>query len=392
MNVPFTPRTTLLLGCLIAGSHLSSPSQAAPPRWVISGNENKIELTSGAAKWIPNAGPDSLTFLDFASFPPRVQHVTNISNSVIGPPSNIAITPDGALALVADSIQAAPSDSTKWLPASRVHLLDLRASPPRPIGDVPTGPQPSGISITRDGKVALVANRADSSISVLSIQGTNVQLVRTVPICDPTDSLSDVAIAPNGLVLASAQKGGHLRVLQLNGTTLTPTPQRVSVYGQPYRTMITPDGELGLTAGQGLGNGLDADALSIIDLESKPIRAVGYIPLGAVPESFELSADGHLLAAVLMNGSNLPSNDPLYSTNGLVVLLERRGKSFVQIDSKPVGRIPEGVAFSPDGKHLVVQCHPDRTLWVFGLRGNRLKDNPLRIHVPGMPSSLRAGP
>jgi DNA-binding beta-propeller fold protein YncE len=116
------------------------------------------------------------------------------------------------------------------------------------------------------------------------------------------------------------------------------------------------------------------------------------VPLGAVPESFELNPDGRLLAAVLMNGSNLPTNDPLYSTNGLVVLLERRGKGYVQVDSKPVGRIPEGVAFSPDGKHLVVQCHPERSLWVFSIRGNRLKDVGLRISVPGMPSSLRSGP
>ena len=82
---------------------LFTPSlDAAGHRWVISGNENKIELTSGAAKWVPNAGPDSLTLFDFASFPPRIQHLTNVSNSVIGPPSNIAITPDGSLALIAD--------------------------------------------------------------------------------------------------------------------------------------------------------------------------------------------------------------------------------------------------------------------------------------------------
>jgi DNA-binding beta-propeller fold protein YncE len=392
MNVSILPRFTLPFCGLLASLTVLSHALAAEPRWVISGNENKIDLTSGSGKWVPNAGPDSLTLLDFAAFPPRVQHLTNLSNSVIGPPSNIAITPDGALALVADSIRPDPSDPTKWLPAARVHVLHLRSSPPQLIGEVATGPQPSGISMTRDGKVALVANRADSSISVLSIRGTTVQLVQTVPVCDPTNSLSDVAIAPNGLVLASAQKGCHLRLLHLNGTTLTPSSQRISVYGQPYRTMITPDGSLGLTAGQGFGNGLDADALSIIDLEAKPIRTVGYVPLGAVPESFELSADGRLLAAVMMNGSNLPANDPLLSNHGIVVLLERRGKSFVQVDSKPVGRIPEGVAFSPDGKHLIVQCHPDRNLWVFGVRGNRLKDTGLRIPVPGMPSSLRAGP
>lgn len=384
-----------LLALLTACLATSKPSEAigaSQPRWVISGNENKIDLTSGAAKVVPNPAPDSLTLLDFASFPPKVQHLPQISNSVLGPPSNIAITPDGSLALVADSIRIDPNDPSKWVPESHVHVLDLRARPPRLIGRVSTGPQPSGMSISVDGRVALVANRADSSISVLSIQGSSVSLVQTVPVCDPTNSLSDVAIAPNGLVLASAQKGGHLQVLRLQGTQLTVTPQRVSVYGQPYRTVITPDGSLGLTAGQGYGNGLDADALSIIDLTTSPIRTVDYVPLGAVPESFDLSPNGKLLAAVLMNGSNLLPSDPNYHPQGSLVLLARRGKTFVRVDEKPIGRIPEGVAFSPQGKHLVVQCHPDRKLWILGLSGDRLKDTGWRIDVPGMPSSLRTGP
>lgn len=382
-------RSPAAAGCLLVATGFALN---AGPRWVISGNENKIDLTSGTGRWVPNAGPDSLTFMDFAVYPPRVEHLTNLSNSVIGPPSNIAITPDGGLALVADSIQADPNDATQWKPAHRVHVLNLRTSPPQRLGEVPTGPQPSGMSITRDGKVALVANRADSSISVLAIDGTSVRLVETVPVCDATNSLSDVAIAPNGVVLASAQKGCHLRVLQLKGTQLTPTPQKISVYGQPYRTVITPDGSLGLTAGQGFGNGLDPDALTLIDLKASPVRAIGYVALGAVPESIELSPDGRLLAAVLMNGSNLAATDPNHSKHGEVVLLERRGKAFVVVDRLAVGRIPEGVAFSPDGRHVLVQCHPDRQVWVLEVRGKRLKDRGLRIDVPGMPSSLRAGP
>jgi hypothetical protein len=60
------------------------------------------------------------------------------------------------------------------------------------------------------------------------------------------------------------------------------------------------------------------------------------------------------------------------------------------VDSLTVGRIPEGVAFTSDGRNLVVQCHPDRELWVLAVQGKKLKDTGRRIAVPGMPSSLRA--
>lgn len=361
-------------------------------RWVISGNENKIDLTSGASKVVPHAGPDSLTLLDFAVFPPSVQHLTNVPNSVLGPPSNIAITPDGSLALIANSIRLDESAAAKWVPESYVHVLDLKSNPPRLAGSVPTGLQPSGISITRDGRVALVANRAAGSISVLEIRGNAVSLASTVPVCEATNSLSDVAIGSNGLVLASAQKAGYVAVLRLEGTRLSTTPQKLTVFGQPYRTVITPDGTLGVTAGQGFGNGQDADCLSFIDLTSNPIRTVGYAAIGSVPESFEISPDGRWIAAVLMNGSNLSASDPAYRPHGAVVLLERRGKGYVKVDERLIGRIPEGVAFSPDGRHVIVQCHPDRHLWVFALKGRKLKDTGLRIAVPGMASSLRAGP
>jgi len=73
--------------------------------------------------------------------------------------------------------------------------------------------------------------------------------------------------------------------------------------------VITPDGELALTAGQGYGNGIDRDAITVIDLKSKPMRTIDYIPIGTVPESIEISPDGKLLAAVVMNGSNLASHE-----------------------------------------------------------------------------------
>jgi hypothetical protein len=64
----------------------------------------------------------------------------------------------------------------------------------------------------------------------------------------------------------------------------------------------------------------------------------------------------------------------------------------VKTQRLPVGRIPEGVAFTSDGKYLVVQCHPDREMRIFQVAGGIATDTGKRIKVPGMPSSLRAAP
>ena len=373
---------------------LSIPSpSAAAARIVISGNETKIDLTSGAPKLVPTTAGDSLSILDFATFPPSVQHLEDVPNSVIGPPSNIAITPDGKLGLIANSLKVDAANPTNWVPENSVHILDLAARPAKIIGKATTGRQPSGISITPNGRLALIANRADGTVSILSIRGKDVTPLQTVNVCLPTESASDVAISPDGkLALVSAQKGGYLAVLKIDGETVTATDKKLSAYGQPYRVVITPDGELALTAGQGYGNGVDRDAVTVIDLKSKPMRTVDYIAVGAVPESIEISPDGKLLAAVLMEGSNFGPNDPNRSSYGKLVMLARKGKTFSVTQELPIGRIPEGVAFTSDGKYLVVQCHPDRELRIFSINRGHAKDTGHRIKVPGMPSSLRASP
>ncbi len=361
--------------------------------WVISGNETKIDLTGGAPRRVVPDGPDSLSLMDFSVFPPRITHVMDVPNTVIGPPSNIALTPDGKLALVANSIRLDPSSATNWVPDFQVSVLDLGQQPPRIVGHVGTGAQPSGISITRDGRAALVANRAGGTLSVLSIRGTQVSSVGEVTVCGAADSLSDVAISPDGrTVLASVQKGGYLAVLKWEGSLPSLTSQKVSTCGQPYRVVITPDGAMGLTAGAGVGNRVDRDALTVVDLTSSPVRTTDYVALGAVPESIEVSPDGRWVAAVVMAGSNLAVGDPNHTDAGRLVMLERVGRTVRVRQEIAVGRIPEGVAFSPDGRYVLVQCHADREIRIFEMRRGRVRDTGRRVGVPGFPSALRASP
>ncbi|HOZ47641.1 MAG TPA: hypothetical protein PLO37_12930 [Candidatus Hydrogenedentes bacterium] len=356
---------------------------------VISGNENKIDLSGGSAVLIPGAEPDSISILDFSRFPPSVRHIPGIRNTVIGPPSNIAITPDERVALIASSLVVAPGDATGYAPDTLVYVLDLTQDPPAVVGEVAAGRQPSGMSITRDGRVALVANRASGTISVLAIDGFSVRLVETVEVCEPEDSLSDVAVSPDGrTVVASVCEGGYMAVLRFEDGHLVATDRKLSTCGKPYRVVISPDGHFALTAGSGQGMP-DIDAVTVVDLKSDPIHTADYVPVPPGPESLEIAPDGQLIAVVLMNGSNVAADDPRRTEEGILAILARRGRTFEKTQELPVGRIPEGVAFSPDGKHIIVQCHAERRLWLFEVRNGKVRDTGERIETPGFPSSLR---
>jgi sugar lactone lactonase YvrE len=129
--------------------------------------------------------------------------------------------------------------------------------------------------------------------------------------------------------------------------------------------------------------------MTVVDLTQDPPRSTDYIPIGAGPESLEVSPDGKLIAAVLIGGSNMPKDTPFHEKEGKLVVLAQRGKTFEITQVLATGAIPEGVAFSPDGKHIVVGCHPSKKLWVYDLEGETVRDSKQRIDVPGMPSSLR---
>src|SRR6266540_892070 len=98
---------------------------------VISGNENKIDLTSGGPKVIRPGASDSISILDFAKFPQTVEHLLDVPNSVVGPPSNIAITRDRKVTLIANSLKIDPANPTNWVPEDFVYVVDLASKPPR---------------------------------------------------------------------------------------------------------------------------------------------------------------------------------------------------------------------------------------------------------------------
>ena len=147
---------------------LASPAFA---QIAVSVNDNKVMLDNGTVKVVPNAPPDTLSVIDLKSTPPRVVSEIPVPGSVVGPPFSVAITPDEGLALVTAAMKVDPSDPTKQVADNRLSVVDLRANPPQVIATLEAGKGAAGVSINRQGNLALVANRSEGTVSVYSIHG-----------------------------------------------------------------------------------------------------------------------------------------------------------------------------------------------------------------------------
>ena len=111
---------------------------------------------------------------------PKIVASLPLINTIVGPPTNLAVTPDESLALVANSL-AYQQDGAGWkgVPDNKLFVIDLKSAPAKLIATVDVGKQPSGLAVNKAGNLLLIANRADSSVSVLTIKGQEVKLVES---------------------------------------------------------------------------------------------------------------------------------------------------------------------------------------------------------------------
>ena len=149
---------------------------------MIVGIDNKVYWDGEGKPVLSPPGKDALAIFDIGDrMNPKLVASLPLMNSVYGPPTNLAITPDGSLALLANSMDwVQDGGAWKGVPGNDIFVVDLKAKPPALIATVKGGKQPSGMAINRAGNLALVANRADNSVTVLSIHGRDVKVVDSV--------------------------------------------------------------------------------------------------------------------------------------------------------------------------------------------------------------------
>jgi YVTN family beta-propeller protein len=388
-------RTLGLAAC--AAAALLALGSAAQAQLMIVGNDQKPKFDDGKVT-TEAPGHDTLSIVDTAKpAAPRIVATIPMDNTIAGPPTNLAITPDRGLALVANSLKPVEKDG-KWqnTPDDRLFVVDLKANPPAVVATLNLGKQPSGLAINAQGTMALVANRADGTVSVISIAGKDSKATDTVTIGAPGDQVSAVAIAPDGkTALAVKSAVDKVAVMTIdNGKVSYDKKNDLPANNYPYNVAITPNGQLALVANTGGGGSSDgnADTISVIDLSTKPIRVIDHITVGDSPEGLAISPKGNLAVTVEARGSNRAKDTWYYHPAGAVTALRIDGKKVTRAGEVTVGALPEGAAFSADGSYVYVGNFMDSDLSVLHVANGALTDTGKRFKLPGQPASIRSGP
>lgn len=382
------PWRRLLPACAALAAVALAPGPARA-EIALSANDNKAVLENGVVRILRDAPPDTLSVIDLSASPPALRAEIQVPASVVGPPLSVALTPDERLALVTANQRPDPADPAKLIPGHSMTVVDLTANPPRIAATLPTGAGPAGVSINRAGTLALVANRAEGTVSVYRIHGGQVTSAGKVEIGPVSSEVSHVAFTPDGRFALVTRNGDHMvNVLQVDGEKVVKLDREITTGVRPYALAVTPDGRHAVVGNLGRGTG-DADTVSLIDLTRQPFRIVDTASVGQTPEGVAASPDGRHVAVTVMNGSNKPAGSPFHGP-GLVKLLRIEGGRLQVVSEARVGTWPQGVAFSADGRTLLVGNMVEREVQILRVtEDGKLKDGGTRIKVGGGTAALR---
>jgi DNA-binding beta-propeller fold protein YncE len=368
----------------------SSLNLATAKPFMIVGNDEKLLWDDDGKPVLSAPGRDSVLIVDLANpEDPKIVANLPLKNSIVGPPVNLDIDPSGSIALVADSVDVTKDgDALKQVPDNKIYVIDLKSSPPKLAATVTGGKQPSGLSISPDGKMALVANRGDNSISVLSINGTDVKVTDTIAF---PDAVAHVVFTPDGKRALAVRFPAHkISVLDIAGDKVTYNKVDIATGLWPYNVVVTPNGKLALTADNGGAGSSDGsvDTTTVIDLEANPPRAIDRVVVGDGPEGMAMSPKGDLAVAAILRGSNMKKAF-FHQKNGSISVLKIDGKKVTKTQDIEVGGLPEAAMFTPDGKYLLVGNYLTQDFSILKVSGTKVTDTGKRFKVPGHPASAR---
>ncbi len=358
---------------------------------VLSANDGKMALVNGELTFREQASPDTVTIIRVERGVPSVIADIEVPTSVLGPPFSIALSPDERLALVtAPPFLDSRTPGNAAVADDLVSVLDLTSNRPRLIAQVKAGNGAAGLSIAPNGRLALVANRAEGTISVLEIEGLAVRKIDTVRVGTPESGVAHVAIAPSGtLALVSRDGDNTLSLLRIDGKRVSDGGREFGTGLKPYGIAIFRDSSRAVVANVSLGRG-DDDTLSIVSLTSAPPRVVNTVSVGQTPEGIALSPDGRWCAVALLNGSNKARSSPFFNPHGKLVLFRVEGSLLIRVAEHPTAAWPQGALFTADSRTLLVGNMTERSIQVFHVSENgSLTESAQTIHLRAGSAALR---
>lgn len=387
-------------------------SAQAAAEFAVSANDNKVRLLDGKVEVVKDPAPDTASIIDLASNPPKILTEVAVPNSVVGPPMNVVLTPKQEIAIITSNMMIDPADPTKTVPDDKVTVLDLTQftvtlasriktaigvgknapGPTAPVlATLQAGKGAAGIAINKAGTLALVANRAEGTVSVLTIAGKTVTVAGKVTVGGEKSGPSGVAITPDGTrALVTLDGDNKIVVLSIDGTTVQATDRVITAGLRPYAIDIAKPGDMAVVGNIGMGGG-DADTISLIDLKAQPPRVVNTVSVGQTPEGLKVSPDGKFIAVTVMNGTNKASNSPFFNSTGLLQVWARNGSQLTKYGEMPIGRWCQGIAWKSDNRTMLVQCMAEQEIAVVRFSGGTGKSLQKinAIKTKGGPAGIR---
>ena len=348
----------------------------------LTANDSHSVNVDGVMSPAKNPPPDSISIIDVSVYPPKLVGKVDVPTSVVGPPLSIAVAKDESYAIVTAATKL--GEDGKLGPDNRVAVIDLKASPPKVIQQTTAGEGAAGVSISPDGSLALVANRSEGTLSVFAIKDKHLEPVEKIDLGNAKASPSSVVFLPDGKTALLSRDGDNMiSVLHIDGTKVTVDKRPLTAAMRPYTLDVTHDGTLAAAGNMGRGDG-DVDTVSLIDLKQKPYRTVETFSVGHTPEGLKFSPDGKFLAVANVDGSTKPKDSWLFHEHGTLVVFAVEGAQLRKLAEAPIGRWSQGIAFSKDGKTILVGSMIDHGLNVFRWENGKL--------TPGATIDLGSGP
>jgi DNA-binding beta-propeller fold protein YncE len=391
-------RTFIIVSALVAAALVPAAPGARAADLIVSANDAKYQRVAGKDTFPEGAGPDTLTVLDAARFPPAVVATVEVEHSIMGPPQAVAVTPDGRLAVVSAPNRYNHAEK-KVVLDTFLQVVDLEAQPPQVVARVELGSHPQGLAINREGTL-LLATTVAGELAILSIEGKTLRPADKLKLSDKR--LAGVSFTHDGkAALVALRDEQGLAVVEVDGAKVALGRERVSTGVAPYAVDVSGDGRWAVVGNVGLG-GLagtagklagDADSFTLVDVSRRPFRAVRHVTVPSIPEAVAISPDGRWVAVQAMDGSNLTPGNPGRHDRGRVQLFAVRDDGGIELAGDlPGGEAAQGLVFAGDGRHIVAQFNVEHQLAFYAVEDGRLVDTGTRIPVPDGPASIRSTP
>ena len=246
-----------------------------------------------------------------------------------------------------------------------------------------------GVTINRAGTLVLVASKGDDAIHVFTLSGKHLTPAGKVDLGKGA-APADVVFAPDGRkAYAVATGANRIMELGIDGTHVMRSGRDVATGINPYGATITPDGNWLLNTN--LGGALDrktSGTLTMIDLKSG--RLTLNLEVGKVPEHVALSPDGRHAALVLANDASTVKSDPKYDgLVGIIRIYAVGPGTLTPVAQADSCHWAQGLAWSDDGSLVLQQCAAERAIQLFRFDGSSLKrDDSATLTFVSRPGSL----